>query len=46
MWFVVPSDFLKTYETEPQIIVTVAGRSVVCVSDVCDYSYLDVPDIP
>ena len=37
----IPFEMLKTYETKPQIIVTVDGKPAVCHSMTCDYQYTD-----
>jgi hypothetical protein len=37
----VPFEMLRTYETEPQLIVTVDGQPVVCHNLTCDVTYID-----
>lgn len=37
----IPFEMLKTYETEPQLIVTVDGQPVVCHNLTCDVTYID-----
>ena len=37
----VPFDMLRTYETKPQIVVSVNGEPAVCHNMTCDYTYTE-----
>lgn len=37
----VPFDMLRTYETKPQIVVSVNGEPAVCHNMTCDYTYVE-----
>ena len=37
----IPFELLRTYETKPQITITVDGQPVVCKNLDCDFSYID-----
>jgi hypothetical protein len=39
----IPFEMLRTYETEPQLIVTVNGNPAVCHNMTCDMNYI-LPD--
>jgi hypothetical protein len=42
LWYEpVPFEMLKTYETKPQVIVSVDGAPAVCHNLTCDYTYVD-----
>lgn len=35
----IPFEWLRTYETKPQVVVTVNGQPAVCHNLTCDYNY-------
>eukprot|EP00361_Fabrea_salina_P006010 CAMPEP_0202439950 /NCGR_PEP_ID=MMETSP1345-20130828/36434_1 /ASSEMBLY_ACC=CAM_ASM_000843 /TAXON_ID=342563 /ORGANISM="Fabrea Fabrea salina" /LENGTH=1132 /DNA_ID=CAMNT_0049054511 /DNA_START=125 /DNA_END=3523 /DNA_ORIENTATION=- len=41
-WFVIPSDFLRTYQTKPQLRVWIDDRLAMCDGD-CSFEYQNVP---
>ena len=38
----VPMEFIRSYATQPQVIVKVNGLEALCVDLNCDYAYIDV----
>jgi len=46
MYEPIPFEFLKTYETKPQVLMTVGDLPAACSNMNCDYTYVeDVGDI-
>ena len=43
-WFVIPSDFLRTYQAKPQLRVWIDNRLTMCRGD-CSFEYHNVPVI-